>query len=776
MTGRRTANSPVSDSVRATPSRRRAPLATSTPSLPPRTRRLPQRLTDSAIGRELELSISMVNSDSDDSDVYFEIDDSDPEFRINNEARVTYTTEEDDIFPPAQPHSQVSEPPSSVRILATSAVPVEIPSTSRGSLGDLSPIAGPSGACGSSTRSVATSKRKRRLHFTSSSSSGEDIPPTTRSRSRRVGGRVRGVRGGRRGRLISDEIREPSSDPDNPSPVDSADLTLSPLSSPRPRHPSSQPRPQQQQQQPPQPPRRRVADVGPFVWTDGRDFQPDIPAFDARESGIQPEFPCTAASKMMDYFVAFFDVAVVSWIVRETNVYNQVINNWHHTTHREHSHMVDWEDVSVAEIYVWLALTMLMPHNKKHRLRDYWTTDDLLSTPIFGRYMSRDRYRDILTNLHFTNNLGPSPSDRLWKIRTILSMLLQNIRAFLRPFQKVVIDESLMLFRGRLSFIQYIPSKRHRFGIKFYVICDCQTGYVLDFVIYTGSDVDIAENDPHGFSGAVVKHLMDHFYNRNHILYTDNYYTSPLLSQFLKEHGTESCGTVRPNRKWYPAFPVTHRGDFLIRKSGPLLAMKWHDKRPVHMLTTVHKGEMLDSGRVDRDTGNPILKPDVVFDYNINMRLVDKSDMMISSIDCLRKTCKWYKKAFLHLIDICVLNAYILYTQQHQGTTVTLRQFEKTVVKELLVEYGVRTPQQQARPPAGGQLDRLQSRVWAERHFLDDLPTLASGRSGFRRCYVCMHTTRRPTRRRETRYWCTGCQVALCPGKCYSEYHTLDDI
>ena len=44
------------------------------------------------------------------------------------------------------------------------------------------------------------------------------------------------------------------------------------------------------------------------------------------------------------------------------------------------------------------------------------------------------------------------------------------------------IDESLMLWKGRLGWRQYIPSKRARYGIKSYEICDSQSGYIWIFL------------------------------------------------------------------------------------------------------------------------------------------------------------------------------------------------------------------------------------------------------------------------------------------------------
>lgn len=69
---------------------------------------------------------------------------------------------------------------------------------------------------------------------------------------------------------------------------------------------------------------------------------------------------------------------------------------------------------------------------------------------------------------------------------------------------------------------------------------------------------------------------------------------------------------------------------------------------------------MSDSSKTYRDD-TPINKPDIILDYNQNMQITDKSDMMIGSVESVRKTIKWYKKLFFHLVDVCTLNAYPYY-------------------------------------------------------------------------------------------------------------------
>lgn len=64
-------------------------------------------------------------------------------------------------------------------------------------------------------------------------------------------------------------------------------------------------------------------------------------------------------------------------------------------------------------------------------------------------------------------------------------------------------------------------------------MCDCKTDFVLDFIVYTGKDTNIEIIDKLGVSGSVVSTLMEPYLGLGHILYVDNWYTSPYLFQFL---------------------------------------------------------------------------------------------------------------------------------------------------------------------------------------------------------------------------------------------------
>jgi len=118
---------------------------------------------------------------------------------------------------------------------------------------------------------------------------------------------------------------------------------------------------------------------------------------------------------------------------------------------------------------------------QKPTLRSYFSKNYILATPIFGSIISMNRFESICNYMHLNNNdhigtyQGPS---KLFKIYTVLSHLNTKFQSLYLPGQNIVMDESLTLWRGRLSFRQYIPLKSSKFGIKSYELCESSSGYL----------------------------------------------------------------------------------------------------------------------------------------------------------------------------------------------------------------------------------------------------------------------------------------------------------
>ncbi|GBL84787.1 PiggyBac transposable element-derived protein 4 [Araneus ventricosus] len=113
-------------------------------------------------------------------------------------------------------------------------------------------------------------------------------------------------------------------------------------------------------------------------------------------------------------------------------------------------------------------------------------------------------------------------------------MLMQRFQSTYIPKQDISIDESLIGYKGRLGWKQYIPTKRSRFGVKLFQLCESESGYIWNSSIYTGIGTMFhVDYEDYGVSTKSVLSLIHELKNKRYTLTTDNYYTSPELAEIL---------------------------------------------------------------------------------------------------------------------------------------------------------------------------------------------------------------------------------------------------
>lgn len=166
------------------------------------------------------------------------------------------------------------------------------------------------------------------------------------------------------------------------------------------------------------------------------------------------------------------------------------------------------------------------------------------------------RFEAILSSLHLHDKteVPPACTDRFIKLGSFLTDLVGNISSAVIPGEFLCLDESLLGFKGRLSFKQFNPMKRSRFGILFYMLCDCTTGMLLNLMPYQGKSTQMRRDYVTDLQrgGATVVTLMEPYLNKNHKLVADNFFNSPKLAHYLLENGTFLLGTVQKRRKEMP--------------------------------------------------------------------------------------------------------------------------------------------------------------------------------------------------------------------------------
>jgi len=184
----------------------------------------------------------------------------------------------------------------------------------------------------------------------------------------------------------------------------------------------------------------------------------------------------------------------------------------------------------------------------------------------------------------------------------------------------------------------------------------------------------------------------------------DNFFSSPRLFNDLDRRKINSCRTVRPNRRDMisdsgPKQLKLKRGDVRVRTRGGFTALVWKDRGEVYILSNMDPPPA--EGNFCDDSNRP-MKPHILERYNQHMGYIDISDRMANSYSMSRFTFKWTTQLFFHLLDLTVLNSWILLSSC--GSKYTHRDFRLLLVRNLIEEAGKSqdhpTPRLVGRPSA----------------------------------------------------------------------------
>ena len=304
-----------------------------------------------------------------------------------------------------------------------------------------------------------------------------------------------------------------------------------------------------------------------------------------------------ATLSAVEFFKLYYCQLVWDMLVDETNRYAQ------QTIDSNPDQKVSWHPTNVPEMMAFVALLIAMGINKSSQYRMYWSTSEILHIPLYPSIMSRNRFSSILRFLHVSNNQMPriasAKQDTFAKVRPLIAVLAPKFLNLYNPSQNLFPDESMLKFKGRLSFVQYMPRTPIKRGMKAFSLNESKTGYTCAWKLYTGADntktvydadvrVDPTSSDCHPpgltVAGKVIIDLVNGHENKGHIIYCDNYFTSPALAAKLYKLGFGCCGTARYNTQGIPhaTNPKRHnmrKGDDpkLFVKGGQMFIV-WQDK------------------------------------------------------------------------------------------------------------------------------------------------------------------------------------------------------
>jgi hypothetical protein len=424
-----------------------------------------------------------------------------------------------------------------------------------------------------------------------------------------------------------------------------------------------------------------------------------------------------------------------------------------------------WADVSVAEMQAFIGVVVAMGLVRLPELDDYWSTDMIMRHPWFSAVFPRTRFKQILRYLHCEDNRNSNKDDKLRKLRTVIDSLNDAFRQMYSPSQCLSIDESMVGTKCRISFLQYMPKKTKKFGIKLWALCESFSGYCLQFQVYTGK---VDSGTEHGLAHRVVFDLMRHYLNKCYKLFMDNFYQ---LFVDLLSNKTGACGTIRSNRIGFPkelqGKMKLQKGDAKFLHCDTVTAVRWFDKRDVFAISTLHNDEMV-SIPSKNSCKEPVNKPRLICDYNEHMSGVDKCDQLLVYYALNRKSTKWCKKLFFRLTDMSVVNAMVLYMNLFPE-----KGLERGSHKKFRLELAHQLVQPLLDMYADPNVGRASGRKPVDSDTSLKGKHFAISMQPRRSCVVCAYekTSASKYKKTKTVNYCPKCEKYVCR-HCFEAFHT----
>ena len=298
---------------------------------------------------------------------------------------------------------------------------------------------------------------------------------------------------------------------------------------------------------------------------------------------------------------------------------------------------------------------------------DLYSNDLNFGRPIFRAAMPRERFKNILRFLRFddhTTRVERVLIDKLAPIREIFESVNKVFHDAYKPGKYVTIDESMCKYHGRCQFLQYIPSKPDKYGLKIWVLADARNYYPLNLEVYTGKNNSLS-NKPEEMTIRLVSKL-----NPGHVVVGDNLFSSLALAKRLREEkGLFYLGTVKSIRREIPRSLKNPKGlplystNFYFSGETTLVSYIRNKNKNVLLISTIHHAEDISS--------TPKRKPVAILDYNANKSGVDKLDQLMKEYRPYRATRRWPCVIFFSLIAFSTQASWVLFNLKYPNHILT---------------------------------------------------------------------------------------------------------
>lgn len=370
-----------------------------------------------------------------------------------------------------------------------------------------------------------------------------------------------------------------------------------------------------------------------------------------------------------DAFFLYFNDFIFSTIVKYTNI--EAENN-----------TKNWKPVDSTEISAFFELLLTSGHLKQNNTSYITLWSKKYGSPIFRGTMSLSRFKSLLRFIRFDDKLTRPTrraTDKLAPIRNVFDEVNKMLSKYYEPGSFLTVDEQMVGWRGRCPFLQFMPKKPDKYGMKIFWLCDAKTAYPLSGIPYLGKEGN--DRAAAGLGERTVLKLCNPYFGTNRHVTYDNYFGSLDLAKTLLKNKLTSLATIRKNKRFVPdsfrpnKLRHIHSSVFGYKRKATLVSYVPRRGKSVILLSTMH-----GTGEVD---DNDQQKPKIILDYNRTKGGVDTFDQMVHEYSSKRKTNRCPLAYFFNLMDTSALAAYHVWTSTNPRWKTQVADRRCTFLKEL---------------------------------------------------------------------------------------------
>ncbi|XP_043288321.1 piggyBac transposable element-derived protein 4-like isoform X1 [Venturia canescens] len=334
----------------------------------------------------------------------------------------------------------------------------------------------------------------------------------------------------------------------------------------------------------------------------------------------------------------------------------------------------------IVEIKALIGLLYISGYRKQPAVNVNELWGEEFSVTIFKATMSSHRFQFLSKCLRFDDKntrKNHRKLDRFALIREIWDKFITNCGKYYRPYEMCTLDEQMVGFKGRCIFRMYLPSKPDRYGIKFFMLNDSKTCYMMKAVPYLGKTTQ-QRNEP--LAHFFVRELVEPIRDSNRTVVMDNWFTSIGLFQILlNEYNLKAIGTIRKNKKEIPRS---------FTEKAPPSTTKYCFANNQTLLSYVPKRNkivlILSSNSTNTEIDPKTKKPKLILQYNQHKSGTDSFDQACKLYTVARRTRRWPLKVFYGMLNMANVNSTILYNLNHVDEKKTRLTFMKDLSFELI--------------------------------------------------------------------------------------------